>query len=73
MKANTTAHTDIKRLYRSRTNRSWLGVCGGIADYMEADATPIRLAWVVITILTGIVPGLLAYILAAMIMPTEPQ
>lgn len=64
---------DIKRLYRSKTQRQWLGVCGGIAEYLNADPTPIRLLWVVCTIFTGFVPGLLAYMIAALVMPSDPS
>jgi phage shock protein PspC (stress-responsive transcriptional regulator) len=46
------------------------GVCTGIADYLEADVTLIRLAWVVLSIVPGcLVGGFLAYLLAWAIMP----
>ena len=59
----------IKRLYLSNKNKQLAGVCGGIAEYFEMDATLIRLAWVGFTFLTGILPGILAYIVAMIIMP----
>lgn len=62
-----------KKLYRSRTDKKIFGVCGGIADYFGTDATIVRLAWVIITILTGIVPGVIAYTVVALVMPLEPQ
>lgn len=58
-----------KRLYRSKTNRMLAGVCAGIADYFNLDPTIIRLAWVVFSCLGG--SGLLAYIIAAIIIPSE--
>lgn len=72
MNIHTAHQNEIKRLYRSRTDKSWLGVCGGLAEYLGTDATLIRLAWVIVTILTGFVPGLLGYLVAAIIMPVEP-
>ena len=63
----------MKKLYQSTTNRRLSGVCGGIAEYFDVDATLIRLAWVILTVITGIVPGVLAYIVAAVIMPKMPD
>ena len=60
-----------KKLYRSKTNRKLLGVCGGIADYFEIDATIIRLLLVFAIIFAGV--GLLAYFIAAFIMPVNPE
>lgn len=56
-----------KRLYKSATDKKLCGVCGGIAEYFEIDPTLVRLAWVVFTLLGG--SGILAYIIAAIIMP----
>ena len=59
-----------KRLYRSNENKVIAGVCGGIAEYFDMDPTLIRLGWVLFTLLGG--SGLLAYILAAVIIPKDP-
>ena len=58
-----------KKLYRSDENKMLAGVCGGIAEYFGGDPTLIRLAWVVFSLLGG--SGLLAYILAAIIIPRD--
>ena len=58
-----------KNLYRSDENKMLAGVCGGIAEYFGVDPTLIRLAWVVFSLLGG--SGLLAYILAAIIIPRD--
>jgi phage shock protein C len=47
------------------------GVCGGLAEYYEVDVNLIRLAWVVLTILSGVIPGVLAYVAAALLIPKE--
>lgn len=60
----------MKKLCKSNANKKICGVCGGIAEYLNADPTLIRLAFVVIAAIAG--SGVLAYILAALIMP-EPQ
>ncbi|MBR2500346.1 MAG: PspC domain-containing protein [Clostridia bacterium] len=57
----------MKRLYKSRINKKICGVCGGLAEYFEIDSTLVRLALVVFTCLGG--AGILAYIIAAIIMP----
>ena len=59
-----------KKLYKSATDKKIAGVCGGIAEYFDVDATLIRLAWVLFSLLGG--SGLLAYIIAALIMPEQP-
>jgi phage shock protein C len=61
-----------KKLYRSTSNRLLAGVCGGIAEYFNIDATLLRLFWMLIVIFTGIFPGVIAYILAIVIMPLPP-
>ena len=61
---------ESKKLYRSRSDRQLAGVCGGLAEYFNIDVTIIRLIFVVFTILGG--PGLLAYIVMAIVVPEEP-
>ena len=60
----------MKRLYKSN-NRMLCGVCAGIAEYFNLDPTLIRLAWALFCILGG--SGVLAYILAAIIIPPESR
>jgi len=61
---------DYKRLYRSRQERMISGVCGGIAEYFEMDPTLIRLIFVLLAMAGG--PGLIAYIILAIIIPEKP-
>ena len=56
-----------KKLYKSSVNRMLCGVCGGIAGYFNIDPTLVRLVWVIITLMGG--AGILAYIIAAIIIP----
>ena len=58
----------MKRLYRSKDNRVLCGVCGGIGDYLSVDPTIIRLLCLLLGF-TG--SGLIAYIVAAVIIPEE--
>ncbi len=59
-----------KQLRRSTENKVIAGVCGGIAEYFDIDPTLIRLAWVLFCALGG--SGVLAYIIAAIIIPEAP-
>ena len=59
-----------KKLYKSNTNKMLEGVCGGIAEYFGVDPTIVRLAWVVFCAPGG--SGILAYIIAAIIIPSAP-
>ncbi len=61
----------MKRLYRSRNDRVLAGVCGGIGDFFDLDPTLVRLAWVVLTLLS-LGAGILAYLIAWIIVPEKP-
>ena len=60
-----------KRLYNANKNKLLCGVCGGIAEYFNVDPTLVRLGWIVFCALGG--SGLLAYIIAAVIIPNDPE
>jgi phage shock protein PspC (stress-responsive transcriptional regulator) len=63
-----------RRLTRSATNQQIAGVCGGLAEYFEVDATVIRLLWVIVSIFFGaVVGGVLAYLVAWLIIPRRPD
>ena len=62
---------DSRKLYRSMNDKMLCGVCGGLGDYLGIDSTIVRLIWVVFTLCGG--AGLLAYIIAAIIIPNAPQ
>ena len=59
-----------RRLYRSRTDRKLAGVCGGLAQYFNTDATLMRVLFVVLALLGG--PGLVLYLLMWVLVPEEP-
>lgn len=61
----------MKKLCKSNTNKKICGVCGGIAEYLNADPTLIRLAFVIVALAAG--SGILAYFLAALIMPEAQE
>ena len=59
-----------KRLYKSNQNKMIDGVCGGIAEYFGIDPTVVRLIWALFSLMGG--SGILAYIIAAIIIPRNP-
>lgn len=60
-----------KKFLRSRAGRKVAGVCAGVAHYVDLDVTLVRLIWVLITLLGGIFPGVVVYVLAWIIVPEE--
>jgi phage shock protein C len=58
-----------RKLMRSRTHKVIAGVCGGIAEYLEVDPTVVRVLYVVATVLSGVLPGILAYVILTFLMP----
>ncbi len=59
-----------KKLYRSRSNRMIGGVCAGLAEYFNVDPTIVRLVFVLFALAGG--PGLILYIIMAIVVPEEP-
>lgn len=57
-----------KKLFKSESDKKLCGVCGGIAEYFDIDSTLVRLAWILFSVCAA---GILAYILAAIVMPNE--
>lgn len=67
----TKKESEVKKLYRSQSNRMIAGVCGGIAEYFNIDPTLIRIIVIVIALFGGV--GILAYIAAIVIIPLNPE
>jgi phage shock protein C len=60
-----------KRLMRVREGKKIAGVCAGFARYIGVDVTLVRLVWLIIAFMAG--AGFLAYIVAWIAMPKEPE
>lgn len=56
-------------LLRSRRKRMIAGVCGGLANWLGWDVTLVRVAYVLVSILSAAFPGILAYIILWIVMP----
>jgi len=62
----------VKRLFRDRWDKKVAGVCGGLGQFLKMDPTIIRLLVVMVCIFTGVLPVLILYIIAWMLIPLGP-
>lgn len=70
-KKNRSEKDEPARLYRSKQNRVFAGVSGGIAEYLNIDPLIIRISWIAATLFAGV--GIIAYIIAIFIIPENPS
>ncbi len=59
------------KFYRSRSDKVIGGVCGGIAAHLKVDPVIVRIGWVVLSIATKFLLGIILYILCMIIFPEE--
>lgn len=64
---------EVKHLYRSSKNKVFAGICGGVGEFFEIDPVLVRVIWLLVVIFTGLVPGLVAYLLCMFIIPKHPH
>ena len=62
-----------KKLMRSRSEKKIAGVCAGIAHYFDVDVTLVRIVCLFMTLASGVCPGVITYLLAWIIVPSEPE
>lgn len=60
-----------KKFFRSKTKKVVAGVCGGLADYLDVDLNIMRLLFIAVTVFTALLPMMLLYIIAWIIVPLE--
>lgn len=61
------------KLTRSRTDKKIAGLCAGLAQYLDLDVSLVRILCVFLTLATGVCPGIATYLLAWIIVPSEPE
>ena len=64
---------NVKKFYRSKTNKIFAGIIGGLGEYFEVDAAILRLFFILIVAITGLLPGIIAYFLALAVVPHKPE
>lgn len=62
----------LKKFYRSTSDRRVAGLFGGLGEAFGIDATYLRLAFIVLALVTGVVPALIGYGLGWLITLEEP-
>lgn len=60
-----------KKLYKKTSEKKICGVCAGLAEYLNIDVTVVRVLFVLLSLFTTGFPGLLVYIIMALVMPDE--
>jgi phage shock protein C len=62
-----------KRLYKSKDNKVLAGVMGGLGEYFDVDPVIFRLGYLLVLVITAVLPGIIIYIIAALIIPDAPS
>lgn len=60
-----------RRLKRVMAQKKIAGVCAGFAEYFDMDVTLVRLIWFGVSLMSGIVPGVMVYIVAWIVLPRD--
>ena len=59
-----------RRLMRSGTDKKLGGVCAGLAEYFDMDATLVRVLWLLVVLCGG--TGILLYVILWIVLPLAP-
>jgi len=62
----------MKKLYKSKDNKVLAGVLGGLGEYFAIDPVILRLAYLLVVIFSAILPAVIVYVIAALIVPDAP-
>ena len=63
----------MKKLYRSRHNKVIAGVFGGLGEYWGVDPVLLRLGFILLTLFTHLIPGIVVYAIATLVLPKNPH
>lgn len=64
----------VKRLlHKSDDDKKLDGVCAGVAEYLDVDPTVVRVGYALLTIITGIGPGVICYLVLSLIIPNKSE
>ncbi len=63
----------MKKLYKSDFDQILTGVIGGVGEYFDVDPTVLRIGFVLLVVISGIFPGIIAYIIAYFLIPERPH
>ncbi|NLN65160.1 MAG: PspC domain-containing protein [Clostridiaceae bacterium] len=60
-----------KKLYRSTRDRIFGGVCSGLSEYAQVEKGLLRFLTAVAIVVTGFLPGIIAYVVCVLVIPSE--
>lgn len=60
-----------RMLRRRRADAKLAGVCSGLAEYFDSDPTLVRVGYLSATVLSGLFPGVILYIVLAVFIPGD--
>ena len=60
-----------RTLHRRRDVEKLAGVCAGLAEYFDVDPTLMRVVYLVATFFTGVLPGIVLYVILALVIPAD--
>jgi len=63
----------MKKLYKSKNNKIFCGVIGGIGEYFDVDPVLFRLIWLLMVVFTAFAPGIFVYLISCLIVPSKPR
>ncbi len=63
----------MRKLYRSEKDKWIAGVLGGLGEYLSIDPTILRIAFIIFSIASGVLPGIVGYVLAIIVIPKPPM
>ncbi len=63
----------MKKLYKSDKDKVFFGVLGGLGEYFNIDPSLLRVLFIFLVIFSGIFPGIVVYLLSALIIPQKPK
>jgi len=66
---SSSAAAPPRRLKRAMAAKKIAGVCAGFAEYFDMDVTLVRLIWAGASLMSGLVPGVMVYVVAWIILP----
>lgn len=63
----------MRKLYKSDNDKILAGVIGGVGEYTDIDPTVLRLAFIILAIMTAVAPAVIGYIIAVLVIPGRPH
>ncbi len=61
----------MKKLFKDSQTKMICGVCSGLAQYFNIDPTLVRIIWVLVSLITCGIIGIIAYVIFALILPDK--